>query len=158
MATKKAAVAAHTAPKEIGSCPVMSPGVERELKACVSASRGLSKGVMEFLSDYSDEAQARWLKSAVEAVRPVFQPWTMELLFALALLGDTRFSQMQRLLDISSRTLSDKLQALRDQGLVERLVYDEQPVRIEYRLTKEGRVAAALATPLFGHLHHQASK
>lgn len=80
----------------------------------------------------------------------------MEILFALAVSREARFGELSHLLGgISSRTLSDKLQTLRDEGLVERRVFDEQPVRISYRLTKEGLMTAALATPLFAHLNHR---
>jgi DNA-binding HxlR family transcriptional regulator len=151
----KAAVAGRSASRkdDIVDCPVTDPRVERELKVCVQASYALSKGVLTFLESHTPEAKALWLKRAVDSSRVIFQPWTMELLFVLAVLGRTRFGELQKLLGISSRTLSDKLQALREEGLVEREVFDEQPVRIEYRLTKQGRDAAALATPLFGHLN-----
>ena len=77
-------------------------------------------------------------------------------IFVLAVARQARFGELQRMLGgISSRTLSDKLQTLRDEGLVERQVFDEQPVRIEYHLTKEGVTTAALATPLFAHLNHR---
>ena len=94
---------------------------------------------------------------SVEAGRVLFQPWSMEILFVLAVGNkEARFGELQKMLGgISSRTLSDKLQNLRDEGLVERQVFDEQPVRIEYRLTKEGKMTAALATPLFAHLNHR---
>jgi DNA-binding HxlR family transcriptional regulator len=43
-------------------------------------------------------------------------------------------------------------------GLVDRRVFDEQPVRIEYFLTPHGIETAALAGPLFAHLNLQALK
>ena len=157
MAPAKAAVARHTAPDgapgEIDECPVMDPRVAQQLQACRQAAKDLGRGVGDLLAPYSDEAKARWLKRAVEASQVVFQPWTMEILFALAVMGETRFGELQKRLGVSSRTLSDKLQALRQAGLVEREVFDEQPVRIEYRLSRDGRAVAALATPLFAQLN-----
>ncbi|HEX2021833.1 MAG TPA: helix-turn-helix domain-containing protein, partial [Candidatus Thermoplasmatota archaeon] len=115
-----------------------------------------SRAVLEFLARRPRDAQADWVRASVDAGRVIFQPWSMEILFVLAVARKARFTELQHLLGgISSRTLSDKLQTLRGEGLVDREVHDEQPVRIEYRLTKEGLQAAALATPLFAHLNHR---
>lgn len=156
MSRTKATVARGSA-HDIEDCPVMDPRVERELRACRQAARELSQSVGELLGPYDDTAKARWLKRAVEASQVVFQPWTMEILFVLAVFGETRFGELQKMLGMSSRTLSDKLHVLREAGLVQREVFDEQPVRIEYRLTREGRAAAALATPLFAQLNARAA-
>lgn len=132
------------------------PAVEGTFDACLRESKRFSADVLKFLEKRSHDAQAKWAAASVEAARVIFQPWSMEILFVLAVAREARFGELQQLLGgISSRTLSDKLQNLREEGLVERQVYDEQPVRIEYRLTKEGRATAALATPLFAHLNHR---
>ena len=151
----KAAASRHTRiPAD--ECPVRSGVVEREYLASIQAARAFSGGVLEFLKSRAPDAQARWAGASVEAGRVLFQPWSMEILFVLAVSRTARFSELQHLLGgISSRTLSDKLQMLREEGLVERTVHDEQPVRIDYALTKEGRLTAALATPLFAHLNHR---
>jgi DNA-binding HxlR family transcriptional regulator len=80
----------------------------------------------------------------------------MEILYVLGLLSRSRFTQLQRLLGVSSRTLSDKLKHLREAGFIDREIFDEQPVRIEYFLTKSGRKVAALAAPLLAHLGQEA--
>jgi DNA-binding HxlR family transcriptional regulator len=80
----------------------------------------------------------------------------MEILYVIATLGRARFTQLIDLLGMSSRTLSDKLKALREAGLLDRELFDEQPVRIEYYLTKHGAKTAALASPLFCHLTQEA--
>lgn len=130
--------------------------VAARFEACLQDSRAFSHEVLQFLKSRPYEAQARWAQASVEAGRVIFQPWSMEILFVLAIAREARFGELQTLLGgISSRTLSDKLQTLREEGLVERQVHDEQPVRIEYRLTREGRMTAALATPLFCHLNHR---
>lgn len=132
------------------------PAVEVSFSSALKASKTFSGHVLKFLEDRTPAARAKWAEESVEAGRVLFQPWSMEILFVLAVANEARFGQLQTMLGgISSRTLSDKLQTLREEGLVERQVYDEQPVRIEYRLTKEGRATAALATPLFAHLNHR---
>ena len=132
------------------------PIVEASFTASLKASKLFSRDVLGFLEDRTPEARARWAEESVEAGRFLFQPWNMEIVFVLAVMKQARFGELQRTLGgISSRTLSDKLQTLREERLVEREVFDEQPVRIEYRLTKEGLMTAALATPLFAHLNHR---
>ena len=45
--------------------------------------------------------------------------------------------------DITDRMLSDRLQELEQEGIVDRTVVPETPVRVEYSLTKKGRALAA---------------
>lgn len=152
----KAGVPADTAVPHRKDCPLSSPAVETSFGTALRASRSFSKDVLAFLEDRTPAARAKWAEESVEAGRILFQPWNMEIVFVLAVARQARFGELQRMLGgISSRTLSDKLQTLREEGLVEREVFDEQPVRIEYRLTKEGLTTAALATPLFAHLNHR---
>lgn len=148
------AASRHTAHRP--GCPLSAPDVLARFDACLHESRGLARDVLAFLQARPEPARAKWAQESVAMGRVLFQPWAMEILFVLAITRESRFGELQRLLGrISSRTLSDKLQKLREEGLVAREVHDEQPVRIEYRLTKEGRVTAALATPLFAHLNHR---
>jgi DNA-binding HxlR family transcriptional regulator len=132
------------------------PAVEASFESALQASKLFSRDVLKFLEGRTPASRAKWAEESVEAGRVIFQPWSMEIMFVLAVAKEARFGQLQNMLGgISSRTLSDKLQTLREVGLVEREVFDEQPVRIEYKLTKEGRATAALATPLFAHLNHR---
>jgi len=65
--------------------------------------------------------------------------WTGLLLRAL-LMGRHRFSEFQEMIPlISDRMLAERLKELESLGLIERRVYPETPVRIEYHLTKMGR-------------------
>lgn len=67
--------------------------------------------------------------------------WT--LLILRELFGGTRrFGELRAVLkDVSPKTLTDRLRALEEQGVVTRTVYPEIPPRVEYRLTKKGREA-----------------
>jgi DNA-binding HxlR family transcriptional regulator len=40
---------------------------------------------------------------------------------------------------LSDRVLSDRLRELEVEGIIERTVYPQIPVRVEYRLTEKGR-------------------
>jgi DNA-binding HxlR family transcriptional regulator len=51
-----------------------------------------------------------------------------------------RYSELSEALDVvSERMLIQRLKELEGAGVVERRVIDEQPVRVEYRLTDKGR-------------------
>jgi DNA-binding HxlR family transcriptional regulator len=64
--------------------------------------------------------------------------WTLLMLRDLRE-GPLRFSELQRsLCGISPRTLSIRLRALEEEGIVERREYSEMPPRVEYRLTAKG--------------------
>lgn len=49
-----------------------------------------------------------------------------------------RFSEIEAALPISGRLLSERLKMLEKENIVERKVYSEFPVRIEYALTEKG--------------------
>lgn len=64
--------------------------------------------------------------------------WTLLLVRDLAD-GCSRFCELERSLNgISPRTLSLRLRALEDEGIVERHNYAEVPPRVEYALTEKG--------------------
>ncbi len=54
--------------------------------------------------------------------------------------GPRRFSDLERALPgISPRTLSERLRALEQEGIVARRSYAESPPRVEYELTDKGQ-------------------
>jgi DNA-binding HxlR family transcriptional regulator len=64
--------------------------------------------------------------------------WTLLLVRELAE-GRSRFCELERALTgISPRTLSLRLRALEEEGIVERQTYPEVPPRVEYALTRKG--------------------
>jgi DNA-binding HxlR family transcriptional regulator len=75
-----------------------------------------------------------------DAMRVLGGRWRAVLVFYL-LDGPKRFSDLRRdMPGISQRMLTLDLRALESAGLVSRTVYPEVPVRVEYRLTPEGRL------------------
>jgi DNA-binding HxlR family transcriptional regulator len=65
--------------------------------------------------------------------------WTLLLVRELAE-GTTRFCELERSLSgISPRTLSLRLRALEEEGIIERQTFPEVPPRVEYALTEKGR-------------------
>ena len=64
--------------------------------------------------------------------------WTLLLVRELAE-GRSRFCELERsLTGISPRTLSLRLRALEEEGIVERHTFPEVPPRVEYALTDKG--------------------
>lgn len=91
----------------------------------------------------------------VESLQVFFNKWTVEVIVVLSQARALRFNEMrEQLAGISGRTLSQRLKDLEEQGLVERTVHDERPVRIEYALTKRGQDVAYLALPLVLYLRN----
>ena len=63
--------------------------------------------------------------------------WTTLILYQL-LEGPHRFNEIESALPVSGRILSERLKELEREGIVERKVYSEIPVRVEYSLTEKG--------------------
>jgi DNA-binding HxlR family transcriptional regulator len=65
--------------------------------------------------------------------------WTLLVIRDLAE-GRARFCELERsLAGISPRTLSLRLRALEEEGILARQTYPEVPPRVEYALTEKGR-------------------
>lgn len=69
--------------------------------------------------------------------------WTGAIIFVL-LKSRCRFAVLRDAIpEITDRMLSDRLQELELEGIVERTVIPETPVRVEYALTRKGRALAS---------------
>ena len=90
---------------------------------------------------------AGWPCSVARAVDLLGDWWT-PLVLRDAMYGIRRFDDFERSLGLSRNVLSQRLARLVDEGLLDRVAYQERPVRYEYRLTDKGRdffgVVAAL--------------
>ena len=71
------------------------------------------------------------------ALGAIGDKWTL-LVIREAFFGVRRFEQMQRSLGIARNILTDRLQKLVVNGILERRRYQERPERFEYRLTRKG--------------------
>lgn len=73
------------------------------------------------------------------AVEIVGRRWSGVILQVM-LAGASRFGEILCAVpDLSNRMLSERLREFEDEGIVERVVIPERPVRVEYRLTEKGR-------------------
>lgn len=72
----------------------------------------------------------------------------MGLIIHLLLDGPQRFGEMESSLPISGKLLSERLKELEKWGVVNRHVYPEVPVRIEYELTERGKQMEPIITSI----------
>lgn len=75
--------------------------------------------------------------SIARALEVVGERWTL-LIIRDVLLGIRRFDEMQEDLGIARNVLTERLNRLVDEGVLERVLYSEHPERYEYQLTKKG--------------------
>lgn len=88
------------------------------------------------------------------AIQLLGKRWTGLILDTL-LQGPQRFCEMTAAVDgLSDRVLSDRLRELEVEGIIERIVYPQIPVRVEYRLTEKGQDLQ----PVVQAIHHWAEK
>jgi DNA-binding HxlR family transcriptional regulator len=86
------------------------------------------------------------------AVQVLGKRWTGLILDRL-MQGPQRFCEMTAAVEgLSDRVLSDRLRELEQEGVVERIVYPQIPVRVEYHLTDKGHALK----PVDEAIHHWA--
>ena len=82
------------------------------------------------------------------AVELIGRRWTGAILSSM-LHGTTRFTDIVNSVPgLSDRLLSERLKELECQGIVERRVHAETPVRIEYTMTEKGLALTAVITEI----------
>lgn len=88
------------------------------------------------------------------AIQLLGKRWTGLILDTL-LHGPQRFCEMTAAVDgLSDRVLSDRLRELEMEEIIERVVYPQIPVRVEYHLTAKGRDLQ----PVVEAIHHWAEE
>jgi DNA-binding HxlR family transcriptional regulator len=91
---------------------------------------------------------SQWPCTIARAADVLGDGWNL-LVLRQACLGTRRFDDFQRALGISRNILTVRLQRLVEEGLLDRVGYQQHPVRHEYRLTDKGRdvypILAAMA-------------
>ncbi len=87
---------------------------------------------MEQMSDHRDLNPQQICPLFERAVRILGKPWTGLILYSL-LAGSRRFSEITAHIGaVSASLVSTRLKELEREGIVERRVFPETPVRIEY--------------------------
>lgn len=76
--------------------------------------------------------------SIARALGVVGERWTLLILREI-FQGSGRFDEIRGALGISRNVLSTRLDGLVEQGVLDKVAYQDRPVRFEYRLTHKGR-------------------
>src|ERR1051325_3777585 len=96
---------------------------------------------MNGMASHAPEVCARFHRAS----ELIGRRWTGAIIYVL-LRTRCRFATLREAIpDITDRMLSERLQELEEEGIVERTVVPDTPVRVEYALTRKGR---ALAGPI----------
>lgn len=96
----------------------------------------------------NEEFTERFCPRYQRAVEIVGRRWSGAILRAM-LAGASRFGEIQEAIPaLSNRMLSERLREFEAEGIVERVVTPERPVRVEYRLTEKGRALNAVVEAL----------
>lgn len=92
--------------------------------------------------------------SIARTLEVVGDRWTLLVIRDVAL-GNRRFDQLLGSLGVASNVLTDRLNRLVDEGVLERVPYSGRPDRFEYHLTSKGRElhVALLALMQWGDRH-----
>jgi DNA-binding HxlR family transcriptional regulator len=75
--------------------------------------------------------------SVAKSLELIGERWTM-LVVREVFLGNRRFDEIATRLDIARNVLTTRLARLVDEGVLEKVRYQERPERFEYRLTEKG--------------------
>lgn len=93
-----------------------------------------------------DEKRLEWIPEVVKrcpivnTFRIVGKKFSVAILRNMLYFNQTRFNQFLNSIEgINPKTLSARLKEMEKEGLIQRKVYVESPVRIEYNLTEKGR-------------------
>lgn len=81
---------------------------------------------------------ADWPCSVARTVDLLGDWWT-PLVLREAMYGVTRFEEFERRLGIGRNVLTQRLARLVDEGVLEKVAYQQHPLRHDYRLTDKGR-------------------
>ncbi|PCK18892.1 transcriptional regulator [Bacillus pumilus] len=93
-----------------------------------------------------------------DAMEILGKKWVILIINQL-LTGSKRFCQLENEMNISGRLLSERLKDLEAEGLVEKKVYPDIPVRIEYELTTQGKKIEPIIREMYAwSLEHKNSK
>ncbi len=77
----------------------------------------------------------------IARVTDLFGDWWTPLVLRDAMYGITRFEDFRHELGVSRAVLTQRLKRLVDEGLLDRVPYQDRPIRHEYLLTDKGRAA-----------------
>ena len=119
--------------------------------------KGNFNRIRELLTEL-DDIYKKEFDLEFERIKQLFKlissKWTLEILYILYVRKSLSFNQIKNMLGMSSRILSNKLKFLQKEKLIERRVLENRPVKVIYRLTRNGRYVALSLIPVLISLDH----
>ncbi len=93
----------------------------------------------------------------LKTVKIIGSKWTIPILSELCA-GTRRFGQLERALKgISPKTLSLRLKELEKHGIINKRVFNEVPLHVEYSLTEKGRSLRSIVDKMHDWGAHHAN-
>lgn len=124
-----------------------------EMEELLNHAKKTSDKLIRLHLKLPDQEIVAEMKETEKLLNTISQKWITEILFVLFMKETQRFNELKKGLEgISSRTLSDKLKMLVENGYAERKIFDEYPPRIEYSLSEKGKTTSRLIVPLVYYL------
>ena len=97
----------------------------------------------------SNETKRMCLCPLEGIIEVVSKKWALQIIAIVGNNGKLRFNViLERLKDVSPKTLADRLKELKKEGLMERKVFSEIPPKVEYNLTNDGEGLRRAIIPL----------
>jgi len=131
------------------------PALSNELRKLVETRMETTlKGIEDTLQRIlkNQEIRLEDLKESIQSLEKSFnllsQKWSLEILYTLFFKNTMGFNGLKKILQVNSRTLSNKLKSLEKHGYIKRTIDQGPPLRVKYFLTIKGRNIVLLALPL----------
>jgi DNA-binding HxlR family transcriptional regulator len=111
--------------------------------------RGRGEGPPDDATRDADARLTECVCPVTGTIETLGRKYALQVFCVVGALEPVRFGEVQdRVPDASTSTLSDRLDELEAEALVERTQYDEIPPRVEYDLTADGRELHERLRPL----------